>query len=195
MVRADRSTRSRGDSSPRGSSRVLEVLTRTWAPGAIRDCASGRHHLPGRGGDDAMGGRAGLEGTRLLHGGARGPSLRRAGHARRSMRARRSGAITGRRSRHVLRHQAMAAQCITMKYDAVHTVLGESEFVLCRERGRVRRRPHVVLRPVPRAGRDDRQALGHDRDHSAAPDVEEPEREVRRHRVPCEHTLCYAGSS
>ena len=66
-----------------------------------------------------------------------------------------------------------------MKYDRIHKVLGEGNFVLVVSEGTLARQALVVLRPVPRRERQDRRALGHDRDDPREGGLEEPEREVR----------------
>lgn len=62
--------------------------------------------------------------------------------------------------------EAMAMQGVCMKYNRMHKVLGEGNFVLTMSEGNFGGRHVAFLRPVPRRARQNRRALGHHRGYS-----------------------------
>ena len=74
--------------------------------------------------------------------------------------------------------QAMAEQGITMKYDKIHKVLGEGNFVLGVSEGSFAGQPTSFYDLFPRRKRENCRTLGHNRNHPAAERLAEPERQV-----------------
>ena len=74
--------------------------------------------------------------------------------------------------------EAMAAKGITMKYDRIHKVLGEGNFVLVVSEGSFAGLPPRFTISSGRE-RKDRRALGHDRSNPRPIGLEERQRQVR----------------